>query len=119
MIRASILVTLLAISLSAFAGSRDQQQVRAFRRDNPCPSTQQAKGRCLGYNVDHKKALMNGGKDRPQNMQWLSENEHREKTKKDYAQCKDSYTCKNKRVAKRAPWAKPKKAKHKKKAVTE
>ena len=115
MIRIAVLPILLALSVTAFAVPRDQVHTRSFRRDNPCPSTQKTTGPCPGYHMDHTKALMNRGKDDPKNMQWLSESAHREKTKKDYAQCMDSIRCKNKRVAKRAPWEKPKTTKRSKK----
>ena len=93
---------------------RDAQQKNEFRKANPCPTTGEKKGACAGYQVDHKKALMNGGKDKPKNMQWLSEQDHKAKTKRDIATCKGSYLCKHKTAAKRAPWQKPKKSSKKK-----
>lgn len=42
----------------------------AFERDNPCPSTGEARGACPGYVVDHIVPLKRGGADLPSNMQW-------------------------------------------------
>jgi len=42
----------------------------AFERDNPCPSTGEARGACPGYIVDHIIPLKRGGADLPSNMQW-------------------------------------------------
>lgn len=58
---------------------------------------------------------MNGGKDKPSNMQWLPHEHHKAKTKQDFAECKNSYSCKHKTAAKRLPWQKPKKVKKPKK----
>ncbi len=109
----------LTLAATALALPRDAQQKAEFRKANPCPSSGSTSGPCSGYHVDHKKALMNGGKDRPSNMQWLAEPEHKVKTKKDFASCKDSYSCKHKTAKKRLPWKPEKhrdKAKKSKKA---
>src|SRR6266498_468444 len=50
--------------------TRCSSEVRAFRKENPCPSTGLTTGRCRGYVVDHIKALVCGGADNPENMQW-------------------------------------------------
>ena len=116
-----VLATLLALTLAAttVALPRDAQQKAEFRKANPCPSSGSTSGACGGYHVDHKKALMNGGKDRPDNMQWLAEPAHKAKTKQDFAACKGSYSCKHKTAKKRLPWKPDKqrdKAKKSKKA---
>jgi hypothetical protein len=89
------------VCTNVFALPRDHAQKSAFRKENPCPSTGENKGACPGYEIDHKKALMNRGKDKPKNMQWLSKHEHKKKTKHDIAKCKDSYFCKSKRHKKK------------------
>lgn len=55
----------------------------AFVHEHPCPSTGKSYGPCEGYQVDHIKALENGGPDIPTNMQWLTIEEHKAKTKRD------------------------------------
>ena len=101
-----ILTLVVVLQGTAYSLPRDETQKQAFRRNNPCPSTGAKKGACPGYQVDHKKALMNGGKDKPENMQWLSEQQHAKKTKQDIAECKDSYSCKSKQHKKKLPWEK-------------
>ncbi len=108
--------TSLALACSVAALPRDEQQKLEFKKTNPCPATGKTSGPCPGYQVDHKKALMNGGKDRPNNMQWLAQPVHKEKTKEDFVKCKDSYSCKHKTAKKRLPWEKKKSVRTKAKA---
>ena len=83
-----LLVVILVSSIFSEAKTiRDQSQVRAFRTDNPCPSTGAIRGRCFGYEVDHIIPLCAGGEDRPSNMQWLRIEDHKQKTKKDVRHC--------------------------------
>lgn len=99
-----VLAALLALALSAptLAIPRDPSQRAAFRKANPCPSTGNIRGRCPGWQIDHVKALMNGGTDTPDNMRWLAHHEHRKKTLADFAECRASTTCKY-RANKRNP----------------
>lgn len=55
---------------------------------HPCPSTGKTKGRCDGWNVDHRLPLCFYGVDEIWNMQWLSVRDHREKTKLDVKVCR-------------------------------
>lgn len=96
-----ILSIFLTATATAYALPRDAAQTHAFRRDHPCPSTGKVKGACPGYQIDHVMALMNGGEDRPDNMQWLSVERHKAKTRKDRALCKKSYRCKSARWRKK------------------
>jgi 5-methylcytosine-specific restriction endonuclease McrA len=75
------LLLLLALAIPAYA--RDAAQVRAFKRETPCPSTGERKGSCPGYQVDHRIALACGGRDALENLRWLTIEEHREKTRRD------------------------------------
>jgi hypothetical protein len=107
-----VVASLLALQVAALP--RDAQVRADFKKASPCPSTGKSRGACPGYHIDHKVALMNGGRDDTSNMQWLAEGAHRQKTKADFADCKASYTCKHKRAKKRLPWEPQKKAKRKK-----
>lgn len=60
----------------------------AYYRANPCPATGKTSGTCPGYQIDHIKPLCGGGPDRPDNMQWLSVEAHKEKTRADIASCR-------------------------------
>lgn len=77
----------------ADATSRDPVEKAAFRRANACPATGAIKGKCPGYQVDHIVPLCAGGADHPSNMQWLSEGQHKAKTKGE----REQKVCKKKR----------------------
>lgn len=62
---------------------RGHKAKREFRKENPCPSTGRKSGSCPGYHVDHIKPLKDDGDDHKSNMQWLSEENHKEKTKRE------------------------------------
>lgn len=57
-------------------------------RANPCPSTGKATGACPGWQVDHREALVCGGKDEVSNLQWLRTEDHRQKTKVEVKLCR-------------------------------
>jgi hypothetical protein len=65
-------VLALLLTTSCAAQARDRAQVRAFRKDNPCPATDKTSGACSGFVVDHIVPLCAGGRDHPSNMQWQS-----------------------------------------------
>lgn len=79
--------------------SRSVRAKREFMRRNPCPVAQAPLPapsgahprvgtlRCRGYRVDHIVPLACGGRDVPENMQWLTIAQHRAKTRRD-AQCR-------------------------------
>lgn len=90
MIRTAIvLVAACALSMGAEAKSeRSAAEVLAFKRQNPCPSTQLRRGACPGYQVDHVQPLCSGGPDTVANMQWLTVEAHRAKTRQDLRVCR-------------------------------
>ncbi|MDO9277658.1 MAG: HNH endonuclease signature motif containing protein [Polaromonas sp.] len=67
---------------------RSAAEVSAFKRHNPCPSTQLRRGACPGYQVDHVMPLCAGGADKIENLQWLSVADHRTKTRQDNRVCR-------------------------------
>jgi len=81
---------LLALSLAATAQpiQRSAAEVRAFRTENPCPVTGRTRGACPGWAVDHIRALCAGGEDKPSNMQWIENPDHRFKTLVDVRECR-------------------------------
>jgi hypothetical protein len=93
----------LALSLSAPADAipRDPAARAAFRKANPCPSTGQQRGRCPGFEIDHRIALMLGGPDTPENMQWLDRPTHRAKTRAEFAECKRAHHCRHRGIVKK------------------
>ena len=68
------LLLIVAILLPAMgteaAVVRSQAAKNAFARQHACPSTGLHKASCPGHVIDHIKALVCGGADKPFNMQW-------------------------------------------------
>jgi hypothetical protein len=77
----SLLPALLVLAVVAASAADRSRTLRAeFQRANPCPSTGQTRGACPGYQVDHREALICGGRDELANLQWLAIAEHKAKT---------------------------------------
>jgi hypothetical protein len=86
---AIFLIAACALSMGANARiQRSAAEVLAFKRDNPCPSTELRRGACPNFHVDHVMPLCAGGSDTRQNMQWLSVEDHRVKTRADLRVCR-------------------------------
>ncbi len=84
----ALLALLIAFSWPVEAAQkRDPAVRRAFMLEHPCPATGKTKGRCDGWQVDHRQPLCYFGKDEIANLQWLSVKDHREKTKLDIKTC--------------------------------
>ena len=73
---------------SAASAPRSGAAKAEFQRAHPCPSTGRSRGSCPGYEVDHVQPLCAGGPDEPANMQWLTVEQHADKTRRDVAGCK-------------------------------
>ena len=85
-----IAATALVISLlygTAIAADRSRSARAEFARINPCPVNGNTRGACPSYHVDHITPLCAGGADHHSNMQWLTIEEHRDKTKSDVYYC--------------------------------
>lgn len=59
-----------------------------FVKANPCPATGKVRGKCEGWEVDHVEPLKCGGADAPANMQWLTVEQHKAKTKAEAKRCR-------------------------------
>ena len=88
--RSQLLALVLAGSaaLAAAAADRSPTLRAEFMRQNPCPATGATRGACPGYQVDHREALICGGRDELQNLQWLSVDEHKAKTRVEVKLCR-------------------------------
>ena len=73
---------------SAPAAERSRTLRAEFMRLNPCPSTGKSSGACPGYQVDHREALICGGRDELDNLQWLGTEEHKAKTRVEVKLCR-------------------------------
>lgn len=96
MLRASVIALSLAVVAAglADAGPRSSSVRAEFVKANPCPVTGKSRGRCPGWEVDHRIALCAGGDDAPHNMQWLTVEAHRAKTRIDVRDCRAQRTAK-------------------------
>lgn len=91
MIRILLAAVLASVTTALYAEPkriRSAAEVLAFKRHNPCPSTGERRGACPGYDVDHIIALCSGGPDTRDNMQWLSKELHKLKTRSDVRECR-------------------------------
>lgn len=81
---------IVALSISSTVGAADRSRaLRAeFQRLHPCPATGAPRGACHGWQVDHREALVCGGRDELGNLQWLTVQEHREKTRAEVKLCR-------------------------------
>ena len=61
-----------------------------FKRMNPCPANGERRGKCPGFDIDHAIPLKCGGSDHPKNMQWLSVDDHKAKTRNEAKLCRTS-----------------------------
>ena len=83
-----LVVSFASCSKAEAKTARDRSAVAAFKIQQPCPSTGQARGACPGWVVDHIEPLCAGGSDAPLNMQWQPANEARAKDRHERAQCR-------------------------------
>jgi 5-methylcytosine-specific restriction endonuclease McrA len=67
---------------------RSPRQCAEFVRLNPCPVTGKTRGKCPGWEVDHVIPLKCGGADHPANMQWLTVEDHKAKTRREAKLCR-------------------------------
>ena len=85
----AVLVLLAVDSRAVLGAQRRDPVVRAeFQRQNPCPSTGKTSGACPGWQRDHRIPLRFYGPDAIWNIQWLTLDQHREKTRLDVKVCR-------------------------------
>lgn len=92
MIRALLLALAFVLPAAEARVQRSAAEVLAFKRNYPCPSTGLRSGACPNYQVDHANPICAGGSDKAHNMQWLTIEEHRMKTRSDVRMCRNSKT---------------------------
>ena len=79
---------MLLLPAGADALTRNHAARAEFVRRNPCPSTGATQGPCPGWQVDHVIPLKCNGLDRPENMQWLTVEQHKAKTASEAKACR-------------------------------
>lgn len=85
-IRPALILILLCLPVE---GAERSASVRAeFERLVPCPV--EGPGTCAakGFEADHIIALICGGPDTIENLQWLTKEQHRKKTREDLKACR-------------------------------
>lgn len=78
------MVVLITLSLPLGLDAKTKRSAIArndFKREHPCPATGKTTGACPGYIIDHIVPLKRGGADKPENMQWQTKKEAKEKDK--------------------------------------
>lgn len=92
-----LLTSLLASGTGEAKSVRDPKVRAEFQRLNPCPNKEWQirpgtqggrRGACPGFQVDHVIALVCGGRDSVDNLQWLSVEAHKAKTREDIKNCR-------------------------------
>ena len=86
------LLILLLLTVPAAGADRSRTLRAEFQRLNPCPANGATRGACPGYQIDHREALICGGRDEIKNLQWLSVDEHKAKTRVEVKLCRPRIT---------------------------
>lgn len=75
---------------TAHAGEihRSKAVLRAFVKQQACPSTGLRRLPCPGYVIDHIKALACGGADAVENLQWQTREDAKAKDKWELNECR-------------------------------
>lgn len=94
---AGIVITLLllVITLASQAASRSRTLRAEFQKLNHCPANDAKRGPCPGYQVDHREALICGGRDELTNLHWLAIDEHKAKTRVEVKLCRANHRSNN------------------------
>lgn len=85
-----ICVLALAFAFTPLSAKQPRSTVErhAFVREYACPATGKHRLPCPGYHIDHVIPLCAGGPDRRSNMQWLTIDDHKVKTRRDIRACR-------------------------------
>ena len=87
-----MIVRILFLLLLAFPLHAKQQRSaverHAFVKTTPCPANDRHRLPCPGYQIDHIEPLCAGGADHRSNMQWLTIEDHKAKTRQDVRSCR-------------------------------
>lgn len=67
---------------------RSKAALRAFVKQQACPATGEHRLPCRGWQIDHIIPLKCLGLDEPENMQWLTVEDHKAKTKREAMECR-------------------------------
>ncbi len=86
---AIILIAACALSTGASAEyARSKKVLREFVKLRACPATGLHRLPCPGWHMDHIIPLCAGGADSAENLQWLTREDHKAKTRIDVRECR-------------------------------
>jgi 5-methylcytosine-specific restriction endonuclease McrA len=86
---ATLFVALLLACAGATAKTERSHKVRhAFVKEQACPSTGKHRLPCPGWQIDHIQPLKCNGPDAIPNLQWLTVEDHKAKTKREAKECR-------------------------------
>ena len=85
---AAIVLTLACLSAPAAESRRPSNAEILFRLANPCPGTGATHGACTGYVIDRIVPVICGGAEAPDNMQWQTLAEAKEKDRWEAIGCR-------------------------------
>ena len=86
--RLVLLALLLLPGLSDAKIPRSREAIAEFKQLQPCPANGNRRGPCPGWQIDHITPLKCKGDDAPANMQWLTVEDHKAKTKREARWCR-------------------------------
>jgi hypothetical protein len=84
----ALIAAALMLSGLADAAPRSRTLRAEFQRQAPCPATGAPRGPCQGWQIDHREALICGGRDELDNLQWLTVADHKAKTRVEVKLCR-------------------------------
>lgn len=88
-IKVIFIVAICALSTTANARiPRSQTARHEFVRQQACPATGVHRLPCPGWQIDHVMPLKCKGPDTPANMQWLTVDDHKAKTRREAGWCR-------------------------------
>lgn len=86
------IIFIAACSVSTLADARihrDPTVRHAFVKQQACPSTGRHRLPCPGWEIDHRIPRKCKGADLVENLQWLTVEAHKEKTKREAKDCRN------------------------------
>ena len=85
---AAIVLALACFPAAAAESRRPSNAEILFRLANPCPSTGETHGTCAGYVIDRLIPAVCGGAEAPENMQWQTLAEAKDKDRWEAIGCR-------------------------------
>ena len=88
MLKLAVIALLLLPVLVEAKIPRSRAAIAEFKQTQPCPANGNRYGPCPGWQIDHVVPLKCKGDDAPANMQWLTVEDHKVKTRREARWCR-------------------------------